>query len=95
MKKLQVDIDPKTALDMSAAVNELRRAIPKHDARLMSLALLDRAAHLFSQLKAMNMETDSSIDGLFAAALTRAKTAPARAPQVTASGGLEASKVAS
>lgn len=66
---------------MSAALADFRAVQLKHDARLMLLLCLDRAAHFSRQLKALGMETDESLDSLFASGLRQAKEAPRVAPK--------------
>lgn len=61
------------ARDMAKALADVRAIQPNHDARLMLLVFLDRAAHVGSQLKALGIETDDTLKSLFDSAFEQSK----------------------
>ncbi len=84
VKRKQVDIDPKTALAISAALNDLRALTTKHDGRALAIVMLDHVGTLYGHLKMLGFETEASIEELFNSARDRAKASTAK-PQVVLS----------
>jgi hypothetical protein len=72
--------------EMSKALNAVREIQLNHDARIMFLVFLDRAAHFGSQLKALGLETDESLESMFSASFAQAKK-ERKAPTITTPGG--------
>lgn len=68
------------ASEMSKALAEVRAIQNNHDARLMLLVFLDRAALMGRNLKAHGIETDDSLKALFESALEQARAAPRKPP---------------
>ncbi len=84
VKRKQVDIDPKTARAISAALNDLRALTLKHDGRALSIVMLDHVGTMYGHLKVLGYETAESIEELFNSARDRAKASTAQ-PQVVLS----------
>lgn len=83
-----------SARAMSAAIAEVRAIQNKHDARLMLMVFLDRAALFASNLKAAGLETDDSLKAMFDSALASSKK-PRKPPTMTTPTGQTASERAS
>ena len=79
LKRKTVNLPPVKL--MAAALEEVRAIQNKHDAKIMLLVFLDRAALLARNLKALGIETDERIDDIFNSAREQAKQKPRTQPK--------------